>query len=133
MVIAAMEADGPRGFARQGPVSVSGYLIGNKESGKVPLPPKAELQGWYQYYFATERGYAGYEKNWHNFSKLIWQIASPDRPSAELRDIAAVHPRSCATSFQNFKQLKEARPPSCAMGHGVSRRPVLDCTILDGL
>ncbi len=58
-------------------VSVSGYLIGSQESGKVPLPPKAELQWWYQYYFATERGRAGYEKYRHDFAKLIWQLASP--------------------------------------------------------
>jgi pimeloyl-ACP methyl ester carboxylesterase len=58
-------------------VSVSGYLIGSQESGKAPLPPKAELQWWYQYYFATERGRAGYDKNRHDFSKLIWQLASP--------------------------------------------------------
>ncbi|NWD71727.1 alpha/beta hydrolase [Pseudomonas gingeri] len=58
-------------------VSVSGYLIGNQEAGKAPLPPKAELQWWYQYYFATERGRAGYEKNTHDFAKLIWQTASP--------------------------------------------------------
>jgi pimeloyl-ACP methyl ester carboxylesterase len=58
-------------------VSVSGYLIGNQQVGKIPLPPKAELQWWYQYYFATERGRAGYEKYTHDFAKLIWQIASP--------------------------------------------------------
>ena len=58
-------------------VSVSGYLIGSQESGKAPLPPKAELQWWYQYYFATDRGKAGYDKYRHDFSKLIWQIASP--------------------------------------------------------
>jgi pimeloyl-ACP methyl ester carboxylesterase len=58
-------------------VSVSGYLIGSQESGKVPLPPKAELQWWYQYYFATERGRLGYDKFRHDFAKLIWQIASP--------------------------------------------------------
>jgi pimeloyl-ACP methyl ester carboxylesterase len=58
-------------------VSVSGYLIGSQESGKAPLPPKAELQWWYQYYFATERGRAGYDKYRHDFSKLIWQLASP--------------------------------------------------------
>jgi pimeloyl-ACP methyl ester carboxylesterase len=58
-------------------VSVSGYLIGNQEAGKMPLPPKAELQWWYQYYFATERGRAGYDKYRHDFAKLIWQIASP--------------------------------------------------------
>ena len=58
-------------------VSVSGYLIGSQESGKIPLPPAAELQWWYQYYFATERGRAGYDKYRRDFSKLIWQIASP--------------------------------------------------------
>ena len=58
-------------------VSVSGYLIGSPESNKMPLPPKAELQWWYQYYFATERGRAGYEEYLHDFNKLIWQTASP--------------------------------------------------------
>ena len=58
-------------------VSVSGYLIGNQEAGKMPLPPKAELEWWYQFYFATERGRAGYEKYRREFSKLIWQLASP--------------------------------------------------------
>jgi pimeloyl-ACP methyl ester carboxylesterase len=58
-------------------VSVSGYLIGSQEAGEAPLPPKVELQWWYQYYFATERGRTGYEKYRHDFSKLIWQLASP--------------------------------------------------------
>jgi pimeloyl-ACP methyl ester carboxylesterase len=58
-------------------VSVSGYLIGSQEAGKLPLPPKAELQWWYQFYFATDRGRAGYDKYRHDFAKLIWQIASP--------------------------------------------------------
>jgi pimeloyl-ACP methyl ester carboxylesterase len=58
-------------------VSVSGYLIGSQESGKMPLPPKAELQWWYQFYFATERGRAGYDKYRRDFSRLIWQLASP--------------------------------------------------------
>jgi pimeloyl-ACP methyl ester carboxylesterase len=58
-------------------VSVSGYLIGSQEAGRMPLPPKAELQWWYQYYFATERGRTGYDKYRRDFSKLIWQIASP--------------------------------------------------------
>jgi pimeloyl-ACP methyl ester carboxylesterase len=58
-------------------VSVSGYLIGSQESGKMPLPPQAEFEWWYQYYFATERGRAGYDKYRHDFSKLIWQLASP--------------------------------------------------------
>ena len=58
-------------------VSVSGYLIGSQASNRVPLPPEAELQWWYQFYFATERGRAGYEKYRHDFNKLIWQLASP--------------------------------------------------------
>jgi len=58
-------------------VSVSGYLIGSQASGKMPLPPEAELQWWYQYYFATERGRAGYDKYRHDFAKLIWRLASP--------------------------------------------------------
>ncbi len=58
-------------------VSVSGYLIGNRDSSKLPLPPKAELQWWYQFYFTTERGRAGYEKYTREFARLIWQIASP--------------------------------------------------------
>jgi len=58
-------------------VSVSGYLIGNQQAGKMPLPPKAELQWWYQFYFATERGRLGYDKYRQDFSKLIWQLASP--------------------------------------------------------
>jgi pimeloyl-ACP methyl ester carboxylesterase len=59
-------------------VSVSGYLIGSREANKIPLPPKAELAWWYQYYFATERGRAGYDKYRHDFAKLIWKIASPN-------------------------------------------------------
>ncbi len=58
-------------------VSVSGYLIGSQEGGKKPLPPAAELQWWYQFYFATERGRIGYDRNRHDFAKLIWQLASP--------------------------------------------------------
>jgi pimeloyl-ACP methyl ester carboxylesterase len=58
-------------------VSVSGYLIGSQEAGRMPLPPSAELQWWYQFYFATDRGRDGYAKYRHDFSKLIWQLASP--------------------------------------------------------
>jgi pimeloyl-ACP methyl ester carboxylesterase len=60
-----------------GLVSVSGYLIGSQEAGKLPLPPAAELQWWYQYYFATERGRVGYDKYRRDFAKLIWRTASP--------------------------------------------------------
>ena len=58
-------------------VSVSGYLLGSREANKQPLPPTAEYQWWYQYYFSTERGELGYAKYRHDFGKLIWQIASP--------------------------------------------------------
>lgn len=58
-------------------VSVSGYLIGNPETNKAPLPPKAELAWWYQFYFATSRGRAGYEAYRKDFARLIWQTASP--------------------------------------------------------
>jgi pimeloyl-ACP methyl ester carboxylesterase len=75
--------------------SVSGYLIGSQESGKMPLPPKAELEWWYQFYFATERGRAGYEHYRRDFSKLIWQLASP-----KWRFDDATFDRS-ATSFDN--------------------------------
>jgi pimeloyl-ACP methyl ester carboxylesterase len=61
----------------KGLVSVSGYLVGSQAAGKNPLPPQAELQWWYQFYFATERGKAGYAQNRHDFAKLIWQLASP--------------------------------------------------------
>ena len=58
-------------------VAVSGYLIGSRAANRMPLPPEAELQWWYQYYFATERGRAGYEKYRREFAKLIWRTASP--------------------------------------------------------
>lgn len=76
-------------------VSVSGYLIGSQELNRMPLPPKAELDWWYQYYFATERGRAGYEKNRYDFNKLIWQLASPKWNFDE-----ATYARSAA-SFDN--------------------------------
>jgi pimeloyl-ACP methyl ester carboxylesterase len=71
-VIAALWPDRCRAL-----VSVSGYLIGSQAVGQVPLPPQAEHAWWYQYYFATDRGRAGYEKYRREFSKLIWQLASP--------------------------------------------------------
>jgi pimeloyl-ACP methyl ester carboxylesterase len=71
-IIAALWPDRCKGL-----VSVSGYLIGSQAAGKAPLPPKAEFQWWYQFYFATDRGQEGYAKYRHDFSKLIWQLASP--------------------------------------------------------
>jgi pimeloyl-ACP methyl ester carboxylesterase len=76
-------------------VSVSGYLIGSQAANRMPLPPQAELQWWYQYYFATDRGRAGYEKYRSEFAKLIWQIASP-----QWRFDAATFDRS-AKAFDN--------------------------------
>jgi len=58
-------------------VSVSGYLIGSQQGNKKPLPPVAEYSWWYQYYFATQRGYDGYKANTNDFAKLIWHTASP--------------------------------------------------------
>jgi pimeloyl-ACP methyl ester carboxylesterase len=71
-IVAALWPDRVKGI-----VSVSGYLIGSQEAGKMPLPPKAELQWWYQYYFATERGREGYSKYRREFAELIWKLASP--------------------------------------------------------
>jgi pimeloyl-ACP methyl ester carboxylesterase len=88
-------------------VSVSGYLIGNQEAGKNPLPPKAELQWWYQFYFATERGKVGYEKNTHDFAKLIWQIASPkwnfDDATFNRSAAALDNPDHVAISIYNYR------------------------------
>ena len=74
-IVAALWPERCRGL-----VSVSGYLIGSQAAGKAPLPPEAELPWWYQYYFATERGRAGYEKYRKEFAKLIWRLASPKWP-----------------------------------------------------
>jgi pimeloyl-ACP methyl ester carboxylesterase len=71
-VVAALWPDRCRAM-----VSVSGYLIGSRDANKAPLPPEAEYEWWYQFYFATERGRLGYEKNRREFSKLIWKNASP--------------------------------------------------------
>lgn len=88
-------------------VSVSGYLIGSQAAGRTPLPPRAELQWWYQYYFATERGRAGYAANTNDFARLIWQLASPqwqfddatfDRSAASLDN-----PDHVAITIHNYR------------------------------
>jgi pimeloyl-ACP methyl ester carboxylesterase len=88
-------------------VSVSGYLIGSQEAGKVPLPPKAELQWWYQFYFATDRGRAGYDKYRHDFAKLIWQIASPkwhfDDATFDRSAAALDNPDHVAITIHNYR------------------------------
>jgi pimeloyl-ACP methyl ester carboxylesterase len=88
-------------------VSVSGYLIGSQEAGKMALPPKAELQWWYQYYFATERGREGYDKYRHDFSKLIWQLASPkwnfDDATFERTAASLDNPDHVAVVIHNYR------------------------------
>ncbi|TCR63036.1 alpha/beta hydrolase [Bosea sp. BK604] len=88
-------------------VSVSGYLIGSQELNKAPLPPKAELQWWYQFYFATARGEAGYAKYTHDFARLIWQLASPEWRFDEAtfaRSAAAFdNPDHVAVSIHNYR------------------------------
>jgi pimeloyl-ACP methyl ester carboxylesterase len=113
-------------------VSVSGYLIGNRESGKMPLPPKAELEWWYQYYFATERGRAGYDKYRHDFAKLIWQIASPkwnfedavfDRTAASFEN-----PDHVAIVIHNYRWrlgLAEGEPKYDDMEKRLAEGPVI--------
>jgi pimeloyl-ACP methyl ester carboxylesterase len=88
-------------------VSVSGYLIGGQEAGKIPLPPAAELQWWYQFYFATERGRAGYDKYRHDFSKLIWRLASPkwnfDDATFDRTAASFENPDHVAIVIQNYR------------------------------
>ncbi|HEX7914938.1 alpha/beta hydrolase [Rudaea sp.] len=88
-------------------VTVSGYLIGSQESGATPLSPKAELQWWYQYYFATERGRIGYDKYRHDFAKLIWQLASPkwnfDDATFERSAAALDNPDQVAIAIHNYR------------------------------
>ena len=90
-----------------GLVSVSGYLIGSQQAGQVPLPPKAELQWWYQYYFATERGRAGYERYRRDFAKLIWQLASPkwnfDEATFERSAAAFDNPDHVSIVIHNYR------------------------------
>ena len=114
-------------------VSVSGYLIGNQQAGKVPLPPKAELEWWYQYYFATERGRIGYEKNRREFARLIWKLASPkwnfddatfERSAAGLRQSGPRRDRDSQLSLAAWigrrrTSLRRVRGPT---GHGADHR-----------
>ncbi|WP_397452816.1 alpha/beta fold hydrolase [Pseudomonas sp. NA-150] len=88
-------------------VAVSGYLIGSQESGKTPLAPAAELQWWYQFYFATERGRLGYDKNRHDFAQLIWKLASPkwnfDDATYDRSAAALNNPDHVAVSIFNYR------------------------------
>jgi len=113
-------------------VSVSGYLIGSQESGRVPLPPKAELQWWYQYYFATERGRAGYDKYRHDFAKLIWQIASPkwnfDDATFDRSAAAFENPDHVAIAIHNYRWrlgLAEGEPKYADLEKRLAESPVI--------
>jgi hypothetical protein len=113
-------------------VSVSGYLIGSQEAGKAPLPPKAELQWWYQYYFATERGRAGYAKNTHDFAKLIWRLASPkwnfDDATFNRSAASLDNPDHVDISIHNYRwrlALAEGEPKYAEMEKRLAEMPVI--------
>ncbi len=88
-------------------VSVSGYLIGNQQVGTMPLPPKAELAWWYQFYFATERGRLGYAANRNEFARLIWKTASPnwafDEATFARSAAAFLNPDHVAIVIDNYR------------------------------
>jgi len=116
----------------KGMVSVSGYLIGNQQAGKMPLPPKAELEWWYQYYFATERGRAGYDKYRREFSKLIWQLASPkwDFDDATFNRSAAAfdNPDHVSIVIHNYRWrlgLAEGEPKYDELENRLAEGPVI--------
>jgi pimeloyl-ACP methyl ester carboxylesterase len=113
-------------------VSVSGYLIGSQEANKMPLPPKAELQWWYQFYFATERGRAGYETYRDDFARLIWQLASPkwafDDATFARSATAFANPDHVAISIHNYRWrlgLAEGEPQYDALEAKLARGPVI--------
>ena len=91
----------------EGLVAVSGYLIGSQAAGKVPLAPEAERQWWYQYYFATERGRAGYDKYRREFAKLIWHTASPkwsfDDATFDRSAVSFDNPDHVAIAIHNYR------------------------------
>ena len=113
-------------------VSVSGYLIGSQEAGKMPLPPKAELEWWYQFYFATERGRAGYDKYRRDFSKLIWQLASPkwnfDDATFDRSAAAFDNPDHVSIVIHNYRwrlALAEGEPKYEALDKRLAEGPVI--------
>jgi pimeloyl-ACP methyl ester carboxylesterase len=113
-------------------VSVSGYLIGSRASNKMPLPPKAELAWWYQFYFATERGQAGYEHYRRDFAKLIWQLASPqwafDEATFERSAAAFDNPDHVSIVIHNYRWrlgLAEGEPQYDALEQRLAHGPVI--------
>ncbi len=101
-IVAALWPERARGL-----VSVSGYLIGSQAANRMPLPPQAELAWWYQFYFATERGQAGYDQHRHDFAKLIWQLASPqwrfDDATFARSATAFANPDHVAITIHNYR------------------------------
>jgi pimeloyl-ACP methyl ester carboxylesterase len=113
-------------------VSVSGYLIGSQAAGQVPLPPSAELQWWYQFYFATERGRAGYERYRREFAKLIWQLASPrwafDEATFERSAAAFDNPDHVAIVIHNYRWrlgLAEGEPQYAELEQRLAAAPAI--------
>ena len=113
-------------------VSVSGYLIGSQEAGVQPLPPKAEFLWWYQFYFATERGRLGYEKNHRDFAKLIWQLASPqwhfDDATFNRSAEAFENPDHVAITLHNYRwrlNLAQGEPQYAALEQRLARFPAI--------
>jgi pimeloyl-ACP methyl ester carboxylesterase len=115
-----------------GLVSVSGYLIGSQAAGKLPLPPEAELQWWYQYYFATERGQAGYDTYRHEFAKLIWRTASPkwdfDEATFDRSAASFDNPDHVAVVIHNYRWrlgLAEGEPEYLELEERLAEGPVI--------
>jgi pimeloyl-ACP methyl ester carboxylesterase len=115
-----------------GLVSVSGYLIGSQAAGKQPLPPEAELQWWYQYYFATARGRAGYDTYRREFAKLIWRTASPkwnfDDTTFERSAASFDNPDHVAIVIHNYRWrlgLAEGEPEHEELEERLAAGPVI--------
>src|SRR6266446_6789944 len=113
-------------------VAVSGYLIGSQESNQRPLPPKAELEWWYQFYFATERGRAGYEHYRRDFARLIWQLASPkwnfDAATFERSAAAFDNPDHVRIVIHNYRWrlgLADGEPQYDALEKRLAEAPVI--------
>jgi pimeloyl-ACP methyl ester carboxylesterase len=113
-------------------VPVSGYIVTNLEANQQPLPPRAELGWWYQYYFATERGRRGYQKNTHEFNKLIWQLASPkwnfDDATFERSAAAFDNPDHVDIVIHNYRwrlRLAQGEPQYEALENKLFERPVI--------
>jgi pimeloyl-ACP methyl ester carboxylesterase len=113
-------------------VAVSGYIITHREANRQPLPPKAELGWWYQYYFATERGRAGYAQNRQDFNKLIWQLASPkwdfDDATYERSAAAFDNPDHVEIVIHNYRwrlELLEGEPQYDELEDKLAARPVI--------